>query len=154
MQHFLKSCLVTVTDGFQSWYTSIGVTDDSRSPSIKCKEQSKLQCTGTHHKSQQLFPTRFFVSLSMIAINSPNMMRMHNQCQQSNFQPTKVFFLLNKGIFEYLKVWLWLEALLCPFKSQRRHHQFTLFGPEPLPSTALMPLDETIRYPHLVWSHE
>ena len=52
----------------------------------------------------------------MIAINSTNMMRMHNQWQQSNFQPIKVLFLLNKGIFKYLTVWLWSEAQLCPFQ--------------------------------------
>ena len=52
----------------------------------------------------------------MIAINSTNMMRTQNQWQQSNFQPIKVLYLLNKGIFEYLTVWLWLEAQLCPFQ--------------------------------------
>ena len=87
----------------------------------------------------------------MIAINSPNMMRVHNQCQQSNFQPRKVLFLLNKGIFGYLSGLATIGGATMP---PLNHRDAIIIshcdGPEPLPSMAFMPLDDTIRYPCMV----
>jgi len=60
----------------------------------------------------------FFVSPLMMAKSqwiAYSMMRMHNQCQQSNFLPKKVLLLLKfKGIYKYLNGLAMTEGAAMP----------------------------------------
>ena len=128
MQHFIKSCLAIVIIGIRPQQALNRYVGSCPSPKHKIIKILKNYDTLVHItiNGQQFFLQWFFVSPSMMAKSqwiAYSMMRMHNQCQQSNFLPKKVLLLLKfKGIYKYLMVWLWLKALTCPFRSQKHHH--------------------------------